>query len=178
MSGTDGKLSADQLISSYYEELKSIARKQRRGASDTTNTTVLVHELYLQIANRRELVFEKPVQFYQYAAKAMRHLLIDRARARTSTKAGGDLQAVTLDESIPDDVHVLTQQALELDSALTRLAAVDVRAAELIELHFFGGLSFDRIAELLETSRRTLFRDWEFARAFLLRDMRGDTVPP
>lgn len=176
MSEASAKSSANEWVASFYEELKKIARKQRRGESDTANTTVLVHELYLQIANRHELKFEQPVQFYRYAAQAMRHLLVDRARAKGRIKAGGDLQPVTLDESIPDDVHLLSRQALELDAALTRLAEVDARAAEVVELHFFAGQSFDRIAELLATSRRTLFRDWEFARAFLLRDLRGDTV--
>jgi RNA polymerase sigma factor (TIGR02999 family) len=170
--------STDHLVAMFYGELKQIARKQRRGDPDTTNTTQLVHELYLQIAGRGGLRFEKPVQFYAYAAQAMRHLLVDRARARGRIKAGGDLEQVPLDESIPDEVHLLSAQALELDSALTRLARIDARAAQLVELHFFGGQSFDRIAELLETSRRTVFRDWEFARAFLLRELRGDTAGP
>jgi RNA polymerase sigma factor (TIGR02999 family) len=160
----------------FYEDLKQIARKQRRGAPDTTNTTQLVHELYLQIAGRNELRFDKPVQFYAYAAQAMRHLLVDRARARGRLKAGGEFERVELDESIADSVSLLSAQALELDSALTRLEQVDARAAKLVELHFFGGQSFDRIAELLETSRRTVFRDWEFARAFLLKELRDDTA--
>ena len=178
VSNASGPSSADELVASFYEELKQIARKQRRGEPDTTNTTVLVHELYLQIAGRNALHFEKPVQFYAYAAQAMRHLLVDRARARDRIKAGGEHERVTLDESIPDAVHLLSAQALELDSALTRLERIDARAAQLVELHFFGGQSFDRIAELLGASRRTIFRDWEFARAFLLRELRGDTPGP
>jgi len=167
--------SADELVAIYYADLKQIARKQRRGESDTTNTTLLVHELYLQIAGRGELRFDKPVQFYAYAAQAMRHLLVDHARARGRLKAGGELERMVLDESIADAVQLLSIQAIELDSALTQLERVDARAAKLVELHFFGGQSFDRIAELLETSRRTVFRDWEFARAFLLRELRDDT---
>ena len=88
---------------------------------------------------------------------------------------GGEHERVQLDDSIPDEVTLLSAQAIELDSALTRLEQVDARAAQLVELHFFAGQSFDRIAELLETSRRTVFRDWEFARAFLLRELRDDT---
>lgn len=175
MSNATAQSSTDELVAMFYEELKQIARKQRRGESDTTNTTVLVHELYLQLAGRQELRFEKPVQFYAYAAQAMRHLLVDRARARGRLKAGGEQERVTLDESIADEVQLLSMQALDLDAALTRLTAVDERAAKLVELHFFGGQSFERIAELLETSRRTVFRDWEFARAFLLRELHGDT---
>jgi RNA polymerase sigma factor (TIGR02999 family) len=169
---------AEALVALFYEELKQIARRQRRGEPDTTNTTMLVHELYLQIVGRDELRFEKPVQFYAYAAQAMRHHLVDRARARGRIKAGGGGERVTLDESIVDDVQLLAAQAIELDSALTRLEQVDARAAKLVELHFFGGQSFERIAELLETSRRTVFRDWEFARAFLLRELRSDTAVP
>jgi len=176
MKNHSDPISPDLLVARFYEDLKQIARRQRRGESDTTNTTVLVHELYLQIAGRGELRFDKPVQFYAYAAQAMRHLLVDRARERGRLKAGGDQERVTLDESIADGVQLLSMQAIELDAALTRLEQVDARAARLVELHFFGGQSFDRIAELLETSRRTVFRDWEFARAFLLKELRDDTV--
>ena len=168
---------ADELVGLFYEELKRIARKQRRGDPGTTNTTMLVHELYLQIANRSELKFEQPVQFYAYAAQAMRHLLVDRARTRGRLKAGGGQERVTLDDSIADQVQLKWMHALELDAALTRLAAVDERSARLVGLHFFAGQSFDRIAELLGTSRRTVFRDWEFARAFLLREL-GDRLAP
>jgi len=176
VSEPTGQSSPDQLVALFYEELKRIARKQRRGDPDTTNTTMLVHELYLQLANRDELRFEKPVQFYAYAAQAMRHLLVDRARERSRLKSGGDQERVTLDDSIADEVQLRSMHALDLDAALTRLAAVDERAARLVELHFFAGQPFERIAELLETSRRTVFRDWEFARAFLLREL-GDGTP-
>ena len=176
MSDATGHLSPDHLVALFYEELKRIARKQRRGDPDTTNTTMLVHELYLQIAARTELAFDKPVQFYAYAAQAMRHLLVDRARARARLKSGGDQERVTLDDSIADEVQLRSMHALDLDSALTRLAAVDERAARLVELHYFAGLPFEKIAELNETSRRTVFRDWEFARAFLLREL-GDGTP-
>ncbi len=175
MSNATSGSSVDELVALFYADLKQIARKQRRRESDTTNTTQLVHELYLQIAGRGELRFDKPVQFYAYAAQAMRHLLVDHARARGRLKAGGEQERVTLDESIQDNIHLLSAQAIELDSALTRLEQIDARAANLVELHFFGGQSFDRIAELLETSRRTVFRDWEFARAFLLRELGNDT---
>jgi RNA polymerase sigma factor (TIGR02999 family) len=175
VSEPSGNAGPDELVAMFYEELKRIARKQRRGDPDTTNTTMLVHELYLQIADRNELRFEKPVQFYAYAAQAMRHMLVDRARARARLKSGGDQDRVTLDDSIPDEVQLKSMHALELDAALTRLAAVDERAARLVELHFFAGQPFERIAELNETSRRTVFRDWEFARAFLLRELGGGT---
>jgi RNA polymerase sigma factor (TIGR02999 family) len=171
-----GQSSPEELVALFYEELKQIARKQRRGDPDTTNTTVLVHDLYLQIANRGGLHFEKPVQFYAYAAQAMRHMLVDRARARGRIKAGGDQERVPLDDAMADEVQLLSGQAIDLDAALTKLERVDERAARLVELHFFAGQSFDRIAELLETSRRTVFRDWEFARAFLLREL-GDGTP-
>lgn len=176
VSNAPSHASADELVAAFYQELKRIARKQRRGDPDTTNTTMLVHELYLQIANRSELRFEQPVQFYAYAAQAMRHMLVDRARARGRQRAGGDQERVTLDESIVDEVQLKSMHALELDAALTRLAAVDERSAQLVELHFFAGQSFERIAELLGTSRRTVFRDWEFARAFLLRELGGGTA--
>jgi RNA polymerase sigma factor (TIGR02999 family) len=116
------------------------------------------------------------VQFYAYAAQAMRHMLVDRARSRGRIKAGGDQQRVPLDDVVADEVQLLSGQAIDLDAALTKLERVDERAARLVELHFFAGQSFDRIAELLETSRRTVFRDWEFARAFLLRELGDGTA--
>ena len=171
--------SLDARFDEVYSQLRRLARGQRASGQDTLNTTALVHELYLQMRNGSAAPqFNEPRQFYAYAAQAMRHLLVDRARARGRIKAGGEHERVTLDESIPDAVHLLSAQALELDSALTRLERIDARAAQLVELHFFGGQSFDRIAELLGASRRTIFRDWEFARAFLLRELRGDTPGP
>lgn len=156
------------LFSEVYGQLRRLARGQRAAGHDTLNTTALVHELYLQMSSGNESRrFAEPRQFYAYAARAMRHLLVDRARARARIKRGGDLQRVDLTESAPDVDRVGPEQALALDAALRRLAAEDARAAEVVELHYFAGLPNERIAELLGTSPRTVDRDWRYARAFL-----------
>lgn len=156
-----------------YGQLKQLARAQRRrGSGDTINTTALVHDLYLLLAGRNECVFTNQRSFYGYAATAMRHLLIDRARQRARVKHGGDLKRLPLDE--PDtglaQFEALisdTARTVELESALERLRLEDARAAETVHLHVFAGLGFARIAELLDVSSRTVERDWRFARAYL-----------
>jgi RNA polymerase sigma factor (TIGR02999 family) len=157
----------DRLFSAVYDELRRVARGQRsRSDGDTLDTTALVHELYLQMSRNDNFRFAGTHQFYAYAARAMRHLLVDRARGRARIKHGGELVRVDLDDAA-DAVQVSAEQALELDRALVELAADDPRAAEVVELHYFGGLPVERIAELLGLSTRTVDRDWLYARAFL-----------
>jgi RNA polymerase sigma factor (TIGR02999 family) len=112
-------------------------------------------------------VFEHDAQFFAYAAQAMRHLLLDRARDHLRLHAGGDWLRVTLtgsDEALALDA---AEQALALDAALDRLAATDARAARVVELRYFAGLTLEQIAGILGLTRRTVDRDWRFARAFL-----------
>ena len=158
----------DALFSDVYGQLRRLARGQRVSAHDTLNTTALVHELYLQM-NRSECArhFDDPRRFYAYAARAMRHLLVDRARARSRYKRGGDLLRVDLTDPAVDAVHGNPEQALALDAGLRRLELDDARAAQVVELHYFAGLPIERIAELLGASTRTIDRDWRYARAFL-----------
>jgi RNA polymerase sigma factor (TIGR02999 family) len=162
-----------QMVELYYQELKQIARKRRKlERNNTLNTTVLVHELYLQMTARDTLQFDRPIQFYAYAAQAMRHILIDRARAKSRLKAGGDQLQIGLDALSTADVPSVENRAIELDEVLKKLEKIDAKAAHVVELHFFAGQTFDQIAELLDTSRRTVFRDWEFARAYLLKHLK------
>ncbi|WP_170113059.1 ECF-type sigma factor [Ahniella affigens] len=158
-------------VATLYQELKRLAHaERRRGHAVTLNTTALVHDLYLDLAARNTLQFESRRQFYAYAAKAMRHLLIDQARNRARLKAGGEWQRADW-EDLPFDLATAPlQDALELDSALQALSREDPRAADVVELHVFAGLSIEQIAELLNVSTRTVDRDWRFARAFLKTD--------
>lgn len=157
----------DRLFGDVYHELRRLARRQRTpGDGATLDTTALVHELYLQMS-RNDLKFAHTRQFYAYAAQAMRHLLVDRARERARLKHGGDLRRTEFGDSMVGHVYVDPAQALELDEALRRLAAEDKRAAEIVELHYFAGLPLERIAELCGLSVRTVHRDWSYARAFL-----------
>jgi RNA polymerase sigma factor (TIGR02999 family) len=160
--------SIDARFSEVYSQLRRLARGQRSSGQDTLNTTALVHELYLQMRRGAEaLQFDEPRQFYAYAAQAMRHLLVDRARARLRLKRGGDLQRVDLSESSAEAGRASPEQALALDLAMRQLAAEDARAAEVVELHYFAGLPIERVAELLGISPRTVDRNWRYARAFL-----------
>jgi RNA polymerase sigma factor (TIGR02999 family) len=160
--------SIDVQFNEVYNQLRRLARGQRAAGQDTLNTTALVHELYLQMRHGGgSLQFNEPRQFYAYAAQAMRHLLVDRARARLRLKRGGDLRRVDMTDSAIDATRVDPEQALALDAALGKLATEDARAAEVVELHYFAGLPIERIAEILEVSPRTVDRNWRYARAFL-----------
>ena len=159
----------EDLFGEVYERLKALASRQlARGSRGTLDTTALVHELYLRINTGRELAFEHPAQFFTYAARAMRHVLADRARDRMRLRAGGDWVKVTLTQNLDGQPAIESaEQALALDEALSRLEQNDARAAQVVELRYFAGLSPEQIAEILELTRRTVDRDWRFARAFL-----------
>ena len=165
-------LAPDALFETVYARLKALAHRQIRPAqrSVTLETTSLVHELYLRMSDRDGLKFGHPSQFFVYAARAMRHLLSDRAREHLSRRAGGDWIRVTL---TGNDEHLAlanAEEALELDAALARLEKVDERAARVVELRYFAGLTVEQVAEALGVSRRTIDRDWDFAHAFLKAD--------
>jgi RNA polymerase sigma factor (TIGR02999 family) len=161
------ELAADVLFVEVYDRLKSMAsRELARNDSATLNTTALVHELYMKVCSGHELTFADPAQFFGYAAQAMRHILVDRARLRLRIKRGGGAVPTELTEN--DAIADATAgHALDLDEALKKLERDDPRAAQLVTLHYFAGLPLPRIAELLGVTERTLSRDWRFARAFL-----------
>ena len=161
--------SADALFTEVYARLKAMAGQQlRRSAPDATlETTGLVHELYVRMHAGADVAFEQPQQFFAYAARAMRHLLVDRARGRLRHRAGGEWTRTTLtggDARLSIDS---AEQALALDAALERLQAADARSAQVLELHYFAGLSIDQIADALAIAASTIDRDLRFARAFL-----------
>jgi len=160
---------ADALFAEVYQRLKAMAgrRLAARGRDVTLDTTALVHELYLRIGTRAELTFAHPAQFFSYAARAMRHLLGDRARDRLRQRAGGDWTRVTLTGADGQLAVDSAAQALAIDEALQRLESADERAARVVELRYFAGLTLEQVAETLGLTRRTIDRDWRFARAFL-----------
>lgn len=153
-----------------YERLKAMAHRQLSGGSrGTLDTTALVHELYLRMDGGNMLRFEHQAQFFAYAARAMRHLLINRARDRMRQKAGGEWARISF-ASVDEAALTIasSEQALALEEALGQLEASDSRAEQVFELRYFAGLSADQIAELLGQTRRTTDRDWRYARAFLI----------
>ena len=165
-------LETDALFSQVYDRLKAMAGKRlSHGPRSTLDTTALVHDLYLRISNNRELSFAHPNQFFTYAARAMRHLLADRARDRMRLRAGGDWMRTTLTGSDYRLALDSAEEALAVEEALQRLAETDARAAQVVELTWFAGLSQDQITETLGVARSTVARDWRFARAFLKQQL-------
>ncbi len=162
-------LASNALFEQVYERLKAMAGNQLRlqERTPTINTTMLVHELYLRIGQTPQ--FSDPAQFFAYAARAMRHLLLDRSRARLSEKGGGLLFRIEMPTQHADETIAIesAQDAMALSAALDQLEAVDVRAARVVELRYFAGLSLEQVAQTLQLTRRTIDRDWRFARAFL-----------
>jgi len=158
----------DALFTEVYTRLKAMAGRQLASRDrGTLDTTALVHELYLRISANPHLAFEQPAQFFAYAAQAMRHLLLDRARHRLRQRAAGAWARVTLDG---EDLRLAidsAEEALALDAALVELAGVDARAAHVVELRYFAGLTLEQVASTLGVARCTVDRDWRFARAFL-----------
>ena len=152
-----------------------MARRQLAGQhGQTLDATALVHEAYLRLVGRHAAHFDDRAHFFAYAASAMRSVVVDYARQRLAQKRGGDLHRVT---ELPDDVEGglrLDEDMLALDTALTKLAGVDTKLAQVVELRYFAGLSEQEIAELLQRSERSIRRDWQKARMFLLASLGGD----
>ena len=158
----------DPVFSGLYDRLKALASRQRLrgGAPRTLCTTELVHETYLRMG---EASFHtgQHAQFFAYAARAMRHILTDAARRRAQPKRGGDQVRLTLTGPAVDAVQIDSELALQLDEALGALEREDPRAAQVVELHYFAGLDMKQVADSLNIARRTVDRDWRYARAFL-----------
>ena len=169
----DGAQPAGTLFADVYDRLKAMAGRQlaRGRAGVTLDTTSLVHDLYLRMSAQRDLVFAREQSFFAYAARAMRNLVIDHARQRLSARMGADWARVTLTASDEELVLASAESALALDEALTRLAAIDARAADVVELRYFAGLTLEQVAATLDVARRTIDRDWRFATAFLQSEL-------
>ena len=162
-----------QVMPLVYDELLRLARlhMRRERPGHTLEPTALVHEAYARLA-AADLTLQDRAHFFAIASRAMRRILVDHARARRSAKRGQDATRVPLDDELaapgPD------ADVLDLDDALTRLAAVDERKARVVELHYFGGLSYDEIAEIVKISPATVDRDLRFAKAWLHGQLGGD----
>ena len=168
----------DELLPLVYDELKRVASRQLSGESPghTLHTTALVHEAYVRLAGA-EVQWESSGHFMRLAARAMRRVLVDHARRRMSNKRGSGAIAVGLDslegvlpaQARPEDL-------LDLDEALERLLALEERKGRIVELHYFGGLSYEEVATALEISPATVHRDLRMARAWLFKELQGGEV--
>jgi RNA polymerase sigma factor (TIGR02999 family) len=158
----------DLLMPLVYQELRrrASAYLRRERPDHTLQPTALVHEAYLRLVDQRRIAWRNRAQFFGVAAEMMRRVLVDHARANRTLKRSGMLTRVTLDPGVavidPVDVDVL-----DLDAALTRLAAFDARKSRIAELRFFGGLSLKEAGEVLDISLATVEREWQVARAWL-----------
>lgn len=171
---TNPRQSVDSLLPVVYQELRRLAaayiRRERPG--HTLQPTALVHEAYLRLMKDRPDRWQNRAHFCAIAARAMRQILIERARARGAQKRGGGGPRVTLEEALVAG-EAPSVDLLALDEALQRLAALDPMHARLVELRFFGGLTVEETAEALDMSPATVKRHWSAARAWLAREMGG-----
>lgn len=162
----------EQLVPLVYAELRRIAarhmRRERPGQS--LQATALVHEAYIRLLKDDDLSFESRAHFLGIAARSMRQILVEHARARDAEKRGGERRRITLDEAVasgqPRDIGLL-----DLDQALERLSAHNAHHARIVELRFFGGLTNEETAEALGISTATVKRAWAVARAWMFREL-------
>ncbi|MEZ5425419.1 MAG: sigma-70 family RNA polymerase sigma factor [Pyrinomonadaceae bacterium] len=170
---SDGEQRAlDDLLPLVYEELRRIAKRQlkKQHSGHTFQTTELIHEAYLKLAGKDDPNWKNRAHFFGVAAKAMRHILVDYARAKGREKRGGWQQKVTLGDDL-GDAEKPSQNIVALDDALQKLSSLEERKSKVVELKFFGGMTFPEIANVLDISEKTAKRDWRFARMWLLREM-------
>jgi RNA polymerase sigma-70 factor (ECF subfamily) len=158
----------EDLLPIVYDELRRLASHYMKGERQghTLQPTALVHEAYAKLVVL-DMEWRDRVQFFKAAAQAMRRILVDHARARRSIKRGGGVAPLSLEEIVVEPSIEPVADLVDIDRALNDLAAKDERKARAIELHYFGGLSFDEIARALEISRATVDRDMRMARAWL-----------
>ena len=160
----------DKLMPLIYEELRKMARRymSQQNPGHTLQTTALIHEAYLRMVKQKEEHFENRAHFFGVAAQAMRHILVDYARARRTDKRGGGVRAVSLEEA----ALVTPERAGELvafDEALKELEQLSKRQSRVVELRYFGGLTVDETATVLKVSPETVMRDWTMAKTWLHR---------
>lgn len=171
------KRAFDDLMPLVYDPLRKLAARclQSERPGHTLRATALVHEAYLRLADSNS-DFQDRMQFYAVAARVMRHILVDHARAHSRQKRGGGAHQITLDEAVMVGAEP-SAALLELDQAMNRLAAIDPRKSQVVELLFFGGLTYDESAAALNISPATLHRDLKLAKAWLHRELSQQPPP-
>lgn len=178
--GSGDAAALDRLTPLVYEQLRRLARGyvRREPHRQELQGTALVHEAYLRLIDGTQVNWHDRAHFFAVASQVMRRILIDAARARTSLKRGG--QAARVDHTSGFDFDGIASPGSDqaaalcaLDDALTSLARLDARRAQVIELRFFGGLTVEETAQVLKVSPQTVLRDWSLARAWLARELGG-----
>jgi len=165
----------EKLVPLVYKELREIAHYhlQRERPGHTLQSTALVHEAYFRLANQKPFEADNRAHFLAVASRLMRQILVDYARSHAAAKRGADLR-VELDAALilPQERNA---EVIALDEALKRLSQIDEQQGQIVEMRFFGGLSIEEIGEVLGLSRSTVKREWNVAKAWLVREMRRDT---
>ena len=166
---------AEELLPLVYQELRGLAGRYLRGQrpGHTLQPTALVHEAYLRLIRQKDAGPADRSHFVGLAARAMRSILVDHARARMTAKRGGGQQRVPLDDAV-SLFESRSADLLTVDEALKQLAEFDERQSRIVELRFFGGLTTDEAADVLGTSTRTVEREWRMARAWLRRQVQPE----
>jgi RNA polymerase sigma factor (TIGR02999 family) len=173
--GDGDRTALDRLTDVLYGELRRIARrymKDEKPGNHTLQTTALVNELYLRLVDVKNVDWQSRGQFFAIAAQVMRRVLVDAARSRGAGKRGAGVERINVDEALaiapqPD------RFILALNEALDALAKIAPRQAKVVELRYFGGLTEEETAQAMNSSPRTVRRDWQFAKAWLMRDVSG-----
>ena len=178
--GDGDREALDRLVPLVYSELRrqAVRKLARERGGHTLQPTALVHETFLRLVDQRSARWKNRAQFHGVAAQLMRRILVDHARSRAAAKRGGDALRISFDDaaevSAPPETDVLL-----LHRALERLAELDKRQAEVVELRYFGGLSIEEVAAVQEVSEITVKRDWAMAKAWLYRELTGgQPLPP
>lgn len=170
----DDPSAAQRLFAVVYHELRALAgdcfRRQR--IDHTLQPTALVNEAFIKLVDQTRIEWQSRAHFLAVAARAMRQILIDHARGRATAKRGGDLCRVTLDEAVTP-ISDTDPELLDLDDALRRLAAMDQRQSQIVELRFFGGMTVEEVARVLGVSKTTIETEWRMARAWIRRELTG-----
>ena len=173
---------ASELVPLVYEELRRLAARHlaHERSDHTLQTTALVHEAYVKLAGQKDAKWQNRAQFFGVASQAMRRILVDYARGKQRIRRGGRQQKVSL-----DDVLLVSpgrsEEVLAVHESLSRLEELDARQARIVELRYFGGLTVEEIAEVVEISAKTVMRELNVAKAWLYGDLKGchaDGAPP
>jgi len=165
----------DDVLRAVYQELRRMAdrylRLERTG--HTLQPTALVHEAYLRLIDQTQVSWQNRAHFFGVAAQMMRRILVDHARTKQRDKRGGPVRPLSLDEVV-DVTKGRASDLVALDEALESLTAIDPRKGRVVEMRFFGGLSVEETAEVLDVSPQTVLRDWKLAKAWLYKELKSD----
>lgn len=170
--GDGDKKALDRLMPFVYEELRRLAGNFMHGqrTDHTLQTTALVNEAYLRLIDSSRVCWQNRTHFFAISAQLMRRILVDFARAKKANKRGGEGQKITFDENLPVTAKK-ESELIRLDEALEKLAALNKRQSQIVEMRYFGGMTEEEIGEALNISSRTVRRDWTAARAWLYYEL-------